>query len=174
MPIVAETERLVLRTLTHDDLDAYAALNADPAVARYLGSGRTRTRDETLAEIDFVLRSYADHGYGLWATIRRDDGAWLGRCGLLNWRLDGRDEVEVAYAIAQEHWGHGYATEAAQAVRAWAFSFLDVARLVSLIVPENDASKKVARKNGMHLRGTSSLRGIPVEVYEIERDYSTT
>ena len=58
--------------------------------------------------------------------------------------------------------------------RAWAFAFLDVDRLVSLVVPGNEASKKVARKNGMRLRGTSSLRGIPVEVYEVERDYSTT
>ncbi len=174
MAIVAETERLILRSLTRDDLAQYAALNADPEVARYLGSGRTRTSDETLAEIDFVLRSYDEHGYGLWATIKRDDGTFLGRCGLLNWRLDGCDEVEVAYALLREHWGHGYATEAAQAVREWAFAYLDVARLVSLIVPENEASKKVARKNGMHLRGTSNLRGIPVEVYQIERHYSTT
>ena len=123
MEIVAETERLILRPLTRDDLDAYAALNADAEVARYLGSGRTRTRDETLAEIDFVFGAYDEHGYGLWATVKRDDGTFLGRCGLLNWRLDDCDEVEVAYALLREHWGHGYATEAAQAVREWGFAF---------------------------------------------------
>lgn len=167
--VVAETERLVLRELTHDDLDAYAALNADAEVTRYLGSGRTRTRVETLAEIDYVLRMYAEHGYGLWATVRKEDGVFIGRCGLLNWHLDGRDEVEVAYGLARAYWGFGYATEAACAVREWAFAYLDAERLISLVVPENEASKNVARKNGMRLEGESSLRGIRVEVYAVDR-----
>jgi RimJ/RimL family protein N-acetyltransferase len=167
--VIAETERLVLRELTHDDLDAYAALNADEEVTRYLGSGRTRTRTETLAEIDYVLRMYAEHGYGLWATVLKDDGAFIGRCGLLNWHLDGRDEVEVAYGLARAYWGRGYATEAARAVREWAFAHLDAPRLISLVVPENEASKNVARKNGMRLEGESSLRGIRVEVYALEK-----
>jgi ribosomal-protein-alanine N-acetyltransferase len=167
--VIAETERLLLRELTPDDLDAYAAMNADSEVTRYLGSGRTRTRIETLAEIEYVLRMYAEHGYGLWATVRKDDGVFIGRCGLLNWHLDGRDEVEVAYGLARAHWGRGYATEAARAVREWAFAYLDVPRLISLVVPENEASKNVARKNGMRLESESSLRGIRVEVYAIAR-----
>jgi ribosomal-protein-alanine N-acetyltransferase len=166
---VAETERLILRPLTREDLDAYAALNADPEVTKYLGSGRTRTRDETLAEIDYMLRMYDERGYSLWATVRKADGAFLGRCGLLNWQLDGREEVEVAYGLARAYWGFGYATEAANAARQWAFAFLDVERLISLVVPENEASKNVARKNGMRFERYSTLRGLRVEVYAIER-----
>jgi ribosomal-protein-alanine N-acetyltransferase len=167
--VVAETERLMLRRITHADLDAYAALNADPEVTRYLGSGRIRTREETLAEIDYILRMYDDCGYSLWATVRKQDGTFIGRCGLLNWQLDGRDEVEVAYGLARPFWGLGYASEAARAVREWAFAYLDVDRLVSLVVPENEASKNVAKKNGMRFERYSTLRGLRVEVYAIDR-----
>jgi ribosomal-protein-alanine N-acetyltransferase len=170
--IVAETERLLLRRIDQDDLDAYAALNADPEVTRYLGSGRTRTREETQAEIDYVVRSYEQRGYSLWATVRKSDGAFIGRCGLLNWHLDGSDEVEVAYGLSRPYWGSGYATEAARAVRDWAFAHLDVERLVSLIVPENEASKNVAKKNGMRFLRYSTLRGLRVEVYAIGRGAS--
>jgi RimJ/RimL family protein N-acetyltransferase len=170
MDVIAETERLILRPIEPEaDLGAYAALNADPQVARYLGSGVPRSLEQTRDEISRVTGRYVSRGYGLWATVRKSDGAFLGRCGLLDWTIDGRDEVEVAYALLREHWGHGYATEAAVAVREWAFAYLDVDRLVSLVVPENEASKNVARKNGMRLRGTTSLHGLTVEVYEIER-----
>ena len=88
--VVAETPRLVLRAITAGDLDAYAALNADPVVTRFMG-GRVRTRAETAAEIMSVLYAYEEHGYSFWAVERKGDGAWLGRAGLLRQELD--DEV---------------------------------------------------------------------------------
>jgi ribosomal-protein-alanine N-acetyltransferase len=81
--VVCETERLVLRLLTADDLDALAALYADPEVRRYFPGG-TLDRDETREEIEWMLEvDHAQYGLGLWATVDRATGALIGRCGLL-------------------------------------------------------------------------------------------
>lgn len=115
---------------------------------------------------------YPKYGYGLWATVLRDTGAFIGRCGLLPWQVaesdraalglappeelpspGGRVEVEVAYLLAKEHWGRGLATEAARAIAAFGFATLDVNRLICLIDEENVASLKVAAKIGMTVDG---------------------
>jgi ribosomal-protein-alanine N-acetyltransferase len=86
---------------------------------------------------------------GLWATIYKENGKFIGRCGLLPWSIDGRQEVEVAYTIARSYWGQGLATEAAEAILQYGFRQLNLSRLVSLIEPENAASQRVAEKIGM-------------------------
>ena len=97
--VVLETERLVLRHLTADDLDDLAALYRDPEVRRYFPDG-TQTREETRAELNWIIDVYyTRYGYGLWATILKETGAFIGRCGLLPWEIEGRTEVEVAYLL---------------------------------------------------------------------------
>ena len=95
-----------------DDLDALAVLYRDPDVRRYFPEG-TLTYEQTKEELDwFINEHYTKYGFGLWATIHKASGAFIGRCGLLPWKIDGRDEVEVAYLLAKEYWGQGLATEA--------------------------------------------------------------
>ncbi|MGZ8578443.1 MAG: GNAT family N-acetyltransferase, partial [Actinomycetota bacterium] len=85
--VVLETERLILRLLTPGDLDALAALYADPEVRRYFPEG-TLTRDETQEELAWIIDVYyARFGYGLWATVLKRSGAFIGRCGLLPWAI---------------------------------------------------------------------------------------
>ena len=144
-----ETERLILRRLTPSDLDDLAALYADPAVMRYYPS--TRTRDDTRQRLDGMLAHYeARPGTGLWATIHKADGRFIGRCGLLIQNMDGHEELEVGYMLAKEYWGRGLATEAARAIRDYGFrTFSNVPRLISLIRPENRPSERVAERNSM-------------------------
>ncbi|WP_167762180.1 GNAT family N-acetyltransferase [Blastococcus sp. CT_GayMR20] len=149
--VVLETDRLVLRTLVPADLDALAALYADPEVRRYFPDG-TRTRKETREELDWIIDVYyGRYGYGLWATVLKETGAFIGRCGLLPWEIEGRTEVEVAYLLDRSHWGRGLATEAARAIAGHAFATLPVDRLICLIDPENSASRNVATRLGMSL-----------------------
>ena len=148
---VLETERLILRELTMGDLDALAALYRDPEIRRYFPDG-TRTYDETREELAWIIDVYyVRHGYGLWATVLKESGAFIGRCGLLPWDIDGRPEVEVAYLLDRAHWGRGLATEAAAAIAAYAFSTLPVERLICLVDPANQASARVATRIGMTL-----------------------
>ncbi len=88
---------------------------------------------------------------GLWATVLKENGEFIGRCGLLPWHIEGRDEVEVAYTIARRYWGRGLGSEAAAAILKYGFENLGLDRLVCLIEPENTASQRVAQRIGMKL-----------------------
>ena len=150
-PVVIETDRLLLRRLTMDDLDALAALYGDPQVRRYFPDG-TQSREQTREELEWIIDVYyGQYGYGLWATILKESGAFIGRCGLLPWQIEGRTEVEVAYLLDRSYWGRGLATEAARAIVDYAFTTLSVRRLICMFDPDNDASRRVAAKVGMTL-----------------------
>jgi len=147
--VVVETERLVLRKLTMGDLDALAALYADPEIRRWFPDG-TQTREQTREELEWIIDVYyGRYGYGLWATVHKETGAFIGRCGLLPWEIDGRTEVEVAYLLDTRYWGQGLATEAARAIVDHAFSTLPVDRLICMLDRGNSASRGVAVKLGM-------------------------
>ncbi len=146
---ILETDRLILRRLLPEDFDELYALYRDPEIRRYFPEG-TLTREETKEELDWFLNGHPAHPeLGLWATIHKETGRFIGRCGLLPWTIDGRDEVEVAYMIAKDFWGQGLGTEAAQGIVKYAFGQLGLSRLICLIDHENEASKKVAAKLGM-------------------------
>ncbi|WP_435010625.1 GNAT family N-acetyltransferase [Tundrisphaera lichenicola] len=146
--LVLETDRLTLRHLTPDDLDALEAIQSDPMVMRYFPSA-PRSRDETLRDLERCIAWQAEHGFSLWAALDRLDGRLIGRCGLLPQSLQGRKEVEIAYLIAPTHWGRGLATEAALAIRDHGFDRLGLDRLVSIIHRDNLASRRVAEKAGL-------------------------
>ena len=140
------TPRLLLRTFRRDDLPSYAALNADPEVARYLGGPLTRQDSDDIAA--WAQECYAREGLGLLAVERRQDGAFLGMCGLHH-QQSYPDDVEVAWRLAREHWGHGYATEAASGWLDHAFGTLNLPRVISITDPPNLRSLAVMRRLGM-------------------------
>lgn len=126
------TERLRLRPLRAGDLDAYAAMAANPEVMRYLGTGETRTRSEAWTAIAGHLGQWALRGYGQFA-IEDAGGAFVGRAGILHpydW-----PGPELAYAFDQPYWGKGYATEACRAILRWARAEAGLGELVSFIYP---------------------------------------
>lgn len=147
--IIVTTHRLVLRHLEPEDLDALFALYRDPEMRRYFPDG-TRSLAETKEELEWHQHGHPRHPeLGLWATTERTTGAFLGRCGLLPWRIGGVEEVELAYMIRKERWREGFASEAARGIVAHARDALHLKRLICLITPGNDASIGVAEKAGM-------------------------
>ena len=170
---VLETDRLLLRELTMADLDPLAALYRDPGVRRYFPDG-TRTYEQTREELAWTIDvHYARYGYGLWAAVVRDTGAFAGRCGLLHWEIAGRSEVEVAYLLDPALWGRGLATEAARAIADHAFATLPVERLIALIDPANTASRRVAEKVGMSVLWPGYVDEFgPCDVYALPRPVS--
>ena len=147
-----ETDRLILRPLTLDDLDALVALYRDPEIRKFFPDGTDGTLNyaETKEELEWIIdKYYGQHGFGLWATIHKETGAFIGRCGLIPWTLDGQFDVEVAYLLDKAYWGQGLATEAARAIVEYAFGPLKMTRLICLVDPGNEASRKVAQKIGM-------------------------
>jgi RimJ/RimL family protein N-acetyltransferase len=144
--LILTTSRLLLRTFRLDDLPAYAALNAHPEVARWLGGPLSREHSDSIAE--WAQQCYEEEGIGLLAVERREDGAFLGMCGLHH-QHSYPDEIEVAWRLAYEHWGQGYATEAASAWLDHALGRLDLPRVISITDRPNVRSLAVMRRLGM-------------------------
>ena len=147
--VVLSTRRLLLRHLEPGDLQPLYALYCDPEVRQYYPEG-TRTLEETKEELEWFLHGHPRHlELGLWATVERSTGEFLGRCGLLPWHIQGKDEVEIAFMIKKERWREGLASEAAHGIIKHAHEVLGLRRLVCLVMLGNAASARVAEKVGM-------------------------
>jgi RimJ/RimL family protein N-acetyltransferase len=155
------TDRLRLRGFQASDLDAYAAMQANPEVMRYLVTGRTSTRAEVWRTMATSLGAWALRGYGMWACEKIDDGAFVGSVGIfqpLDW-----PEPEISYSLDRPFWRQGFATEASRAARDWLFGNFPLPRAASFIRPDNHASKRVAERLGAVYECTFELRGSTYE-----------
>jgi len=146
---IAETDRLILRHFHVIDVDAIMSVFGDAEVMRY-GSG-VQTPEWVAKWIRGCLEDYhAKWGFGLWAVVEKRTRCVIGYCGLSRFAdVGGQPETEIGYRLARVHWGKGFATEAAVAVRDYAFDHLSLKRLIAIIDPQNDASIRVATKLGM-------------------------
>jgi RimJ/RimL family protein N-acetyltransferase len=157
------TNRLQLRAFRAGDLDAYAAMQANPEVMRYLVTGRTSTRVEVWRTMATFLGSWPLRGYGMWACEKIDDSAFVGTVGIfqpLDW-----PEPEIAYSLDRPYWRQGFATEAAGAARDWLFEHFSLPRAASFIRPDNHPSKRVAERLGAVDEGTFELRDVTYEYW---------
>lgn len=169
MTVILETKRLILRHLVMDDLDELYALYRDPEITRYIPDA-PRSREEAQEELEWHMHGHPRHPeLGLWATIHKESGKFIGRCGLLPWEIDGQQEVEVAYTIARAYWRQGLGSEAAQAILQYGFEKLNLSRLICLVDEENIASQKVAEKMGMRFEKESRDETGPFWVYSINK-----
>jgi ribosomal-protein-alanine N-acetyltransferase len=168
---VLETDRLILRRFTLDDVEPLAAIYADPDITRFLGG--PRTVEETRGQVQWAMEFFDQHGVGFLATVLKETGELIGRCGILLQIIDGDHYVEVAYGIAASHWGRGLATEAARALKEHGFRDHGYSRMISLVAPDNHASRRVAEKNGMHYDRDVKFKGHDLRLYLVERKASS-
>ena len=143
-----ETDRLFLRPWRDDDLAAFAAINADPLVAVWLGG--VRSPAETEAQIARIAAHIARHGYGFWAAERKADRRLVGMIGLkFNEETPPGPGVELGWRLAHDCWGQGLATEGARAAMAWGFANLDAPEITAFTAIGNRASRAVMTRIGM-------------------------
>jgi RimJ/RimL family protein N-acetyltransferase len=144
-----ETERLVLRGFQAADRAPFAAMNADPEVMRHFPAPMEPASSDAMLER--MAEHWAEHGFGLWAVERREDGRFLGFTGLTrpSFQAHFTPAVEVGWRLAREAWGHGYATEAARAAVAFGFETLGLDEVVSFTVAANERSWRVMERLGM-------------------------
>ena len=148
--IIAETPRLQLRAMSdRDEADVALMLELlnDPAFIRHIADRGVRTLEQARDYLrNGALRSYAQHGFGLYAIRRKDTGALIGNCGLVS--REGLDGPDLGYALLPAHTGQGFACEAARAVIADARDRLGIARLHAIVNPDNTASIGLLQKLG--------------------------
>jgi RimJ/RimL family protein N-acetyltransferase len=165
-----ETRRLLLRGWRDEDLEPYVRLCADAAVMRYIGGGAPLTREESEAQISRFVRHWEERGFGLWAIEHRASGAFVGFVGLVHqdeWSED-EHKTEVGWRLDPAYWGRGLATEGAVASVRYGFEELGLKRIISIIQPENMASRRVAEKAGLSLRGETRWQGNDVVWYAVD------
>jgi RimJ/RimL family protein N-acetyltransferase len=168
-----ETDRLVLRLPRIADAPGLLEAFADPEAMQYIGDGSTTD----LVGSEQAVRRWLDRwdawGLGMFVLERTLDSRVLGRAGFLRWNPEtweiGGSETELGWGLAREHWGRGYATEAALALRDWAFDDRGLTRLISLIQHENRRSVRVAEKLGERYERDIEVRGKPTRLYSVER-----
>jgi RimJ/RimL family protein N-acetyltransferase len=158
MPVELETERLRLRMPRLDDVESLLDFVGDAEVMNPIGS-EPGGADMALEHLERWIARWDANDMGPFLLVLPESGRIVGRVGPLVWDArtwqnstlaDAGDdaEVELGWAVAREHWGHGYATEAARAVRQWVYADRGVQRLISLIDPANTRSERVASKLG--------------------------
>ena len=157
------TDRLAFREMTADDLDLMESLLGDPTVMWV--NPRAWTRDEVRRWIDRNEHEYRERGFGLWIVTERATGAFVGECGLTKQVFAGTSEIEVGYQLRPEFWGRGLATEAAAACVAFGRDVAGLDRIVALIDPRNEASKRVAAKIGLTWERDVPVPGKTLGVY---------
>ena len=143
------TERLLLRRWRDADREPFAALNADPRVMELFPAALSRAESD--AFVDRNEAAFEARGFGLWAVEVVDGGRFAGFVGLWvpSFEAHFTPAVEIGWRLAHEHWGHGYATEAARAAIAYGFDEVGLDEIVSFTTPANERSWRVMERLGM-------------------------
>ena len=149
--IILETERLILREMTLDDLPATREIVCDKQTM-YAWNGAW-SEEENREAIQKQILGYREDGFGRWAVVFKKTGKVIGICGLQWCDTDTDKVLEIGYLFNREYWGNGYAAEAAIACKRFAFDVLGYGEVFSLIRDTNLSSMNVAIRNGMLIRG---------------------
>ena len=169
---IAVTKRLILRHFHILDVEPMYQVFGDPEVMRFGDGVQTREWVENWLRT-CLERYYQTWGFGPYAVVEKHSQNVIGYCGLFFFpNIDGQPEVEIGYRLVRSAWGQGYATEAAGAVRDFAFNVLGLKRLIAMIDPANIASIRVAEKIGMHYEKDVMLEGYdhPDHIYVVMRE----
>ncbi len=148
MKAIFETNRLFLREFVDSDYnDLYEILCDEDVMYAYEHSF---SEDEVKGWYNkLIVAHYAQHGFGLWAVIRKGTNEFLGQCGITIQDINGKEYLEIGYLFKKKHWHKGYATEAALGCKKYAFEKLNAKSVYSIIRESNIASQNVAKRMGM-------------------------
>ena len=164
--IVIETERLYLKEFSLADAESMFALNLEPEVLKYTGDSAFISVEEAR---DFIenYKQYQLYGFGRWSAFIKDNGEYIGWCGLKY--SEDKNECDVGFRFFKKHWKKGFATESAIACVNFGFEKLQIDKIVGRAMSANFASVKVLEKIGMKFTKEFDFDGEPGVIYEIDR-----
>ncbi|HRH43865.1 MAG TPA: GNAT family N-acetyltransferase [Pyrinomonadaceae bacterium] len=163
-----ETERLLFRQFTMDDLAKLVEMRSPAEVNQYLGGTRLQNPEAIEKRLQFYIGCYGKYGFGMNAMIWKETGEMIGWSGLQP--LDGTDEIEVGYGMIKEFWGKGIGFEAAQAWLNFGFNVKGLERIVAVAYPENKGSWRIMEKCGMKYEKTAPHYGENCVFYAISQE----
>lgn len=173
MKIILHTERLYLREMTVADAENAYRLNLDPEVIRYTGDTPFSSVEEARQFLE-QYDHYARYGFGRWAVCLRDGGTFLGWCGLKY--TEAENEYDIGFRFLWEHWGKGYATEAAKACLHLGFERFGIPEILGHAMTDNTGSIRVLEKIGLQFLRTFEFEGQEGVIYGLKApgNYETT
>lgn len=145
--MIIETDRLILREYTIRDFEALYEIMSDPETMQHYP--KPFDEERTKNWIEWNLKNYKEYGFGLWAVVLKETSQFIGDCGLTIQNIDGEYLPEIGYHIHKKYWRRGFGSEAAKAVRDWAFENTKYDRLYSYMKYTNIGSYSTAAANGM-------------------------
>lgn len=173
MHIKLETARLWMREIETSDAPALFELDSDPAVHRYLGNHPVQSTEEIDSVINMIRQQYTDHGIARWAVLLKENNRFIGWAGL-KWIIEPINGhvhyYDLGYRLIPSYWGHGYATEASQALLQYAFDVLGVTCISAMADVENIGSNRVLAKIGMQRRESFMWDGALHHWYDLHRN----
>ncbi|MES9906533.1 MAG: GNAT family N-acetyltransferase [Sedimenticola sp.] len=167
--LISETERMLIRPLTLDDLPVLKSILSDPEVMKYSVRGICDDA-ATRKFIEWCLACYTSHGVGPWALVDKESSDLIGFCGVGPEVVGDAEEINLGYRLARQYWGTGLASESARAVLTYAFSQKQFESVVVIIEPEHIASMRVAEKAGFSNYQNVEFHGRPVRLYRLTHD----
>lgn len=169
MNIFIETPRLIIKPPNWIDFEAYHGLLSDPEVMRYIGKG-IRTREETQENLQNQINHFNKHDFSLGFVYEKQTGLFVGRAGLVYLEMkDDQPDIEIGYALHQQFWNKGYGVELVKACIHWGFQHLPIKQLLAVIHPDNERSRKVLERAGMHYWGRRHCYQMEVAQYFIDK-----
>ncbi len=172
MKIAIETERLLLRRLRPEDLDAWYEMDSDAEVHRYLGKSPITDLQQLKDVLANVQQQYIDNGIGRWAMLDKNTNTFLGWAGLklMKEPTQGHEEYyDLGYRLLRKHWGKGYATEAAKAWVNYGFEEMNLSEICGRADIGNAASRHVLEKAGLEYIDDRDFDGQPHAWYCIQK-----
>lgn len=164
-----QTNRLGIRSLQEDDFQALTSILGNPIVMRFSAKGLPFTDQEIIEFLKQRFAEYQRFGFSSWAVELKNDGTFIGIAGIRHMLVDNIDEIEIGFRLAPIYWEHGYATEAAMAIRDYAYNTLGIQRLIALVEPNNDRSIRVIEKLGMSYEKDTIYMGKQARVYASDK-----
>jgi len=162
---IVKTDRLVLRQMNENDEDHLMHIFSDPVAMQYYPS--TKTREQARSWIQWNQNNYEKHGTGLWICELKEEGTFVGQCGIVPQTVDERSEMEIGYLFVRAYWGKGLATEAAMAVKEYGFTSMGRSRLISMIYKPNLPSIQVAKRIRMSFEKETRINNRETLIYSV-------
>nr|WP_293301961.1 GNAT family N-acetyltransferase [Allomuricauda sp.] len=163
------TERLLFRSIQPSDFDDWLPFYHEPKSTQYWDGLPSDPVEACQLQFDRIFERYENDLGGMNALVLQETGQLAGICGLLVQTVDQMEELEIGYSVLPQFWQQGFAIEAAQKCKEFAFEHHFADSLISIIHVDNVPSQKVALKNGMHLQKTTSYKDNPVHIFRVDR-----
>jgi len=169
--MLIETKRLIIKPPAQTDYADLCALRSDPDVMKYIGNGSLQTKEKVQEALGLSIEYFKKHGCTFFSVFEKSSGHFVGQGGIFHIGFDeSQTEYEIGYRLHKKYWGLGYATEITKALIKWGFEHLVVDHLIAVIKPDNNNSRRVLEKSGMHYVGKMLAYNEELTKYQINRN----